>query len=82
MHNTHSLDLADGYCHTHRRNCDLSDPAPMSRVADLSTAGLEILASDSRMTAVYLTATFGEVVVDRAGVVWMATDYDAAHGAR
>jgi hypothetical protein len=35
--------------------------------------------SDNRVTAVYVMMTFGEVVVDRAGVVMLTADYEAQH---
>lgn len=40
-------------------------------------AGLAILASDGRMVAVHFELPFGEVVVDREGIVRLAADVAA-----
>ena len=48
--------------------------ATVTSVNEAREAGLAILASDARMAGVHFNLPFGEVVVDRAGVVRLAED--------
>ena len=48
--------------------------ATITTVNQAREAGLEILASDARMVGVHFELPFGEVVVDRAGIVRLAED--------
>ena len=48
--------------------------AALTSLAEARTIAAQIMASDERMVGVHLMMSFGEVVVDREGVVRLAED--------